>query len=65
MKKPDWKDAPDWARYAAMGADGYWFWYENKPSFIGAQWWPKHGRCQLVNAYDPNNAKCSLTEKPQ
>lgn len=29
--KPDWKDAPEWANYLAMGPDGIWWWYEFKP----------------------------------
>jgi hypothetical protein len=29
--KPDWKDAPDWANWAAQDYDGRWFWFENKP----------------------------------
>ena len=30
--KPDWKDAPEWARYLAMDKDGTWWWYEIKPN---------------------------------
>lgn len=33
--KPDWKDAPEWAQWVAMDADGDWWWYENKPEFDG------------------------------
>lgn len=29
--KPDWKYAPEWAKYLAMDEDGSWFWYENEP----------------------------------
>lgn len=29
--KPDWKDAPEWAKYLAMDSDGWWYWYENEP----------------------------------
>lgn len=29
--KPDWKDAPEWANWLAMDADGKWYWYENNP----------------------------------
>lgn len=29
--KPDWKDAPEWARYLAKDKDGYWNWFETKP----------------------------------
>ena len=29
--KPDWKDAPDFAKYLAMDSFGDWYWYETKP----------------------------------
>jgi len=29
--KPDWKDAPPWAQWLAMDADGEWYWYEKEP----------------------------------
>lgn len=32
MQKPDWCDAPDWAKFLAQNDDGQWFWYEKKPS---------------------------------
>ncbi len=28
---PRWADAPSWARFVAMDADGQWSWYENRP----------------------------------
>ena len=31
--KPDWKDAPAWAKYLACDGDGAWWWYDNKPRF--------------------------------
>jgi hypothetical protein len=31
MNKPDWKDAPNWAKYLAQDMDWQWGWYENKP----------------------------------
>ncbi len=31
MNTPDWKDAPEWANWLAMDADGRWFWYKDKP----------------------------------
>lgn len=31
MNKPSWDDAPKWAKYLAMDADGFWCWYENEP----------------------------------
>jgi len=34
--KPDWKDAPEWAKYLAMDESGRWVWYEQQP-YIGSQ----------------------------
>ena len=31
MKKPDWSDAPNWAAWLAMDANGQWNWWEEKP----------------------------------
>lgn len=31
MNKPDWKDAPWWANYLAMDANGVWCWFADKP----------------------------------
>jgi hypothetical protein len=43
MSKPLWRDSPSWARYLAMDKDGSWFWYANKPTHVGTQWWPVEG----------------------
>lgn len=32
--KPDWKDAPEWAQWLAMDADGLWAWYASEPRRI-------------------------------
>lgn len=29
---PDWSNAPEWANYFAMDADGTWWWHELKPT---------------------------------
>lgn len=26
-----WKEAPEWAKWAAMNSDGKWYWYKEKP----------------------------------
>lgn len=31
IDKPDWKDAPEWARYLAQDKDGEWIWFEYEP----------------------------------
>jgi hypothetical protein len=36
--KPDWKDAPSWANYVAMDADGEWWWFEREPPMGNRVW---------------------------
>ena len=36
--EPDWSEAPDWARYWAMDADGFQWWYAEKPSRLATCW---------------------------
>lgn len=31
MNKPDWKDAPEWARWLAQDEDGWWSWWNTQP----------------------------------
>lgn len=38
--KPDWKDAPEWARWLAQDKGGRWVWFEYKPRVpVGANDW--------------------------
>jgi len=34
MSKPNWNNAPKWARYLAMDENNTWFWYERMPCYI-------------------------------
>lgn len=38
--KPDWDDAPKWAKWLAMDSDGDWYWYESSPTwdYVDSQW---------------------------
>lgn len=29
--KPDWKDAPEWAKWLARDQAGNWYWFEKRP----------------------------------
>jgi hypothetical protein len=42
--KPDWKDAPEWAKWLAMDRDGEWYWYEFEPAIANDQWLQYGGR---------------------
>lgn len=30
--KPNWKKAPEWAKWLAQDHDGSWYWYADKPT---------------------------------
>lgn len=60
--KPDWKDSPSWAKYAAMDKCGAWYWYEEEPEYIDGQWWPSSGAVEEVNIPRPRK---SLEQRPQ
>ena len=36
--KPDWKDAPEWARWLTMDIDGTWVWWELEPYYTEGEW---------------------------
>ena len=36
--KPNWEDAPEWANWLAMDADGEWYWFEEEPEIEGDGW---------------------------
>lgn len=41
--KPDWKDAPEWAKHLAMDGDGEWYWYSHLPeSYARGNCWLMH-----------------------
>lgn len=42
--KPDWKDAPGWAKYLAMDENGEWYWHEYDPFLVGPFWMNLWGR---------------------
>lgn len=31
--KPDWKDAPEWAKWLTRNGSGTWEWWEERPDF--------------------------------
>jgi len=39
--KPDWNDAPEWAKFLAMDGDGSWSWHEHEPEWKSYDgfWW--------------------------
>jgi len=49
--KPDWKDAPEWARWLAQDRDGEWCWHLNRPNAnqLNQEW--SNGSVQWEYAY--------------
>ena len=39
MSKPFWRNAPAWAQWLAMDADGRWAWYAMKPEWAQSGQW--------------------------
>ena len=60
--KPDWKDAPDFARYLAQDADGGWFWFQNKPVFTQFWWMNTDGG--MYARVRPTDCGSTLEERP-
>lgn len=68
MKKPSWKDAPKWAKWLAMDADGFWWWYEEEPvaNEKSLSWGPLNGGdCIRAFAKPPKNWRETLTHRPE
>jgi hypothetical protein len=61
MNKPQWKDAPTWAKYVAMDADGEWCWFETKPIQRTGYWYSDFKMDMVL--FD-NGWKDSLEERP-
>jgi hypothetical protein len=38
MDKPEWSQAPEWARYLAQDKDGEWYWFEYEPEPKAGYW---------------------------
>lgn len=60
--KPDWKDAPEGARWLAMNENGSWFWHFKKPKLtktrFGCYWHSDE------NIYAPVDFNKSLEKRP-
>ena len=56
MRKPNWKDAPEWAMYLAQDAVGSWCWYQEMPEWEGEYWFVSTGISEFVEpCYDPTD----------
>jgi hypothetical protein len=60
--KLDWKDAPEWARYLAMDASGWWYWYEQEPAAYRYRFIPEDG--QSIPALEDQSWRDTLEKRP-
>lgn len=65
--KPDWKDAPEWAQWLAMDANGFWWWYEEEPVVSEKAWMPSDsGDCTRAFTKPTNEDWLeTLTPRPE
>ena len=60
--KPDWKDAPAWAKYMAMNADKTWTFFQSKPIAGDYNWNSYNG--MVKDVIDIINWEETLEERP-
>lgn len=51
MNKPDWSEAPEWAKYLAQDKDGEWWWFECEPKKESDHWYLARCVGQMERAY--------------
>lgn len=66
--KPDWKDAPEWAQWLAMDADGAWYWYEKHPTYVRPEnegfWRTEIGTQDAFAMHDSYDETPPVEERP-
>lgn len=66
--KPDWKDAPEWAKWLCRDSDGRWIWFEKKPriQLSSGEWVQGRAIGDWMPASDANDNKWvdSLERRP-
>jgi hypothetical protein len=65
--KPDWKDAPEWARFLAMDMNSCWWWYQEKPTMnlSTSEWEAKKRSLIQVAKINVPLWQETLEERPQ
>lgn len=63
--KPSWDEAPEWAKWLAMDADGDWYWYLNEPKveYPSDDYWTNFGPYAKAG-YTPNLLDQTLEKRP-
>lgn len=67
MNKPNWNNAPKWAKWLSQNKDARWWWHQYKPKWNeGCGWWQGRGRQEEaveVPIESPNAAKTLESKK--
>ena len=45
--KPDWDDAPEWAKYLAMDDDGSYYWFDSEPELHRGTFYSKSDNSEI------------------
>lgn len=61
--KPNWEDAPEWAKWLAMDSDGQWTWFSNKP-LKDHDYWDGYQKGQYLVAQGICGWNKSLEKRP-
>ncbi len=63
--KPSWDDAPEWAKWLAMDANGIWYWHalEPKAMYETDDFWSSNGAFQQAG-FTQNNWKDTSERRP-
>ena len=56
MSKPDWKDAPEEAKFLAQDRDGDWYWWTGRPKVVEplTYWMPSEDEQETAAVILPN-----------
>lgn len=59
--KPDWSEAPKWAKFLCMDSHFVWWWCQYEPNYAGGVWCPPWGNFERAS---PWIGKDSLERRP-
>ncbi len=60
--KPNWKDAPSWAKWLAQDENGEWYWFDTKPDMYDCFWENTSLSCDAGKSF--SNWQDTLEHKP-
>jgi hypothetical protein len=49
--KPDWAEAPKWAKFLAMDSNFVWSWFQYEPIYRAGVWCPDRGQMERASPW--------------